>query len=270
MRHLLTFPCEGAELGATLDAAEAGGELVGLLLVTGGTQTRVGSHRMYERLARTLAKKGFSCLRFDRRGVGDSSGEDPGFRGSAADLIGAAAALRAKRPELKRVYGFGLCDGATALALFGDRAGLDGLVLVNPWLVEAESGEPAPAAVRRHYRDRLLSLDGWKRLLSGKVGYRKLFRGILKAGERAPSPLAEDVAAALARHRLRTQWILATGDATAIAAEAELRSAAFKDLVVEPLRLGTDSHTFARPGDERALAEAALGALRRLEGQAAR
>ena len=45
--------------------------------------------------------------------------------------------------------GFGLCDGATALALFGGEAGLDGLILVNPWLVEAEAGEPPPAAIRR-------------------------------------------------------------------------------------------------------------------------
>ncbi len=269
MRRLLTIPCEGAELGATLDVPEADGEAIGLLLVTGGTQTRIGSHRMYERLARTLAEKGFSSLRFDRRGVGDSSGEDPGFRGSAADLVSAAAKLRAERPDLRRVYGFGLCDGATALALFGDRAGPDGLILVNPWLVEAQSGEPAPAAVRRHYRDRLLSLEGWKKLLSGRVSYWKLLRGILKAGERGASPLAEDVAAAMRRHRLPTQWILASGDATAIAAEAELRAPAFQELHIEPLTLGTDSHTFARPGDEEALAQGVLGALRRLEAQAA-
>ena len=263
MRRLLTIACGEAELGATLDMADNAG--TGLLLVTGGTQTRLGSHRMYERLAKTLSERGISCLRFDRRGVGDSSGDDPGFRGSEPDLVAAAATLRAAQPGLERVYGFGLCDGASALALFGDIARLDGLVLVNPWLVETESGEPAPAAIRRHYRERILSLDGWKKLLSGQVDYRKLLRGILRTGRRAPSPLAEQVASALTRHRLPAQWLLASGDATAIAAEAELQAPAFTALAVEPLRLDTDSHTFARPGDEVALAEAVLEALRRLD-----
>ena len=261
MRRVLTVACREAELGATLDAAHEAG--TGLLLVTGGTQTRIGSHRMYESLAKSLAKRHISCLRFDRRGVGDSGGEDPGFRGSAPDLAAAAALLRAERPALERVYGFGLCDGATALGLFGDRAGLDGLVLVNPWLVEAEAGAPPPAAIRRHYRERLASLEGWKKLLSGRVDYRKLLRGILKSARRSSSPLSNDVAEALAQHRLRVQWILATGDATAVAAENELRSTAFDS--VDPLKIETDSHTFARPGDAAALGEAVLTAIGRLQ-----
>ena len=45
MRRLLSFECEGAELAASsIPAAGA----TGLLLVTGGSQTRAGSHRMYE------------------------------------------------------------------------------------------------------------------------------------------------------------------------------------------------------------------------------
>ena len=79
MRRLLSFACAGAELAASLDGA---GGRTGLLLVTGGSQTRIGSHRMYERLAKALAELGYPCLRYDRRGVGDSGGEDPGFRGA--------------------------------------------------------------------------------------------------------------------------------------------------------------------------------------------
>jgi exosortase A-associated hydrolase 1 len=262
MRRLLTFACEGADLAASLDDGE--GE-TGLLLVTGGSQTRIGSHRMYERLSKGLAEKGFACLRFDRRGVGDSAGDDPGFRGGGPDLTAAVKALRRECRRVKRVVGFGLCDGATALALFGRDAGLDGLILVNPWLVEAEADEPAPAAVRRHYRDRLLSLDGWKRLLSGAVDLRKLARAIarLAKGGRG-SPLAWETAAALAAARLRAWLILAEGDATAIAAEHELKARSFQDLIEGRETIATDSHTFARPGDEAALLIAvrrALGAL---------
>ena len=263
MRRLIAFPCAGAELAASLDD---GGGATGLVMVTGGSQTRIGSHRMYERLANSLRDKGYSCLRFDRRGVGDSAGDDPGFRGSGPDIAAAAAALRRECPALARVIGFGLCDGATAIALFGREAGLDGLILVNPWLVETEADEPAPAAIRAHYRQRLLSRDGWKKILSGAVDYSKLLRGIAKisAGNEG-AQLAAETAAALAASRLRAWLILAEGDATALAAERELEAAAFDGLIEGRQKLATDSHTFAREGDEAALLTAVARALAALE-----
>ncbi len=264
MRTLLTFDCEGALLGATLDEAEGG---IGLVMAMGGSQARIGSHRMYERLSNSLKPHGVTSLRFDRRGVGDSEGEDPGFRGSAADLRAAAAELRRRCPGLRQIYGFGLCDGATALALFAGEMGLDGLMLANPWLVEAEAGDPPAAAVRRHYRERLLSLEGWRRLLTGSVDIRKLARGVAKiATRRGPTSLAADVAAALARHRIPAHFILATGDATAIAAEAELKSSLFNSLIAGIQTVDSDSHTFARPGDEALLTAAVVEATTRLAG----
>jgi exosortase A-associated hydrolase 1 len=264
MRRLLSFDCEGSALGATLDEAE--GE-TGLLLVTGGTQTRIGSHRMYERLAAALAEAGWSCFRYDRRGVGDSEGEDPDFRESGPDLAAAAAAFRREQPKLKRLIGFGLCDGASTLALHGRAAGLDGYILANPWFVEAEAGEPAAAAIKSRYKDQLLSVEGWKRLLSGSISYRKVLKGIAKIVSSRPSSLAGEIAAALGKARLPAQLILASGDGTAIAAQAEWSSPAFRSLRQAnpaPMRIDSDSHTFSRPGDEEALLKAVREALERL------
>ena len=259
VRRLLTFACAGAELAGSLD--EAAGP-IGLVMVTGGSQTRIGSHRMYERLAKALAENGYPCLRFDRRGVGDSGGDDPGFRGSGPDIAAAVTALRRETPALARTFGFGLCDGATALALFGRSAGLEGLILVNPWLVEAEAGEPAPAAIRAHYRRRLMTREGWRKIITGAVDYRKLLGGLKKiAGKDEGSPLARATASALAASGLRSWLILAEGDATAIAAARELEAPAFNGLIEGRERIATDSHTFARAGDEEALATAALRAL---------
>jgi len=262
MRRLVSFACTGAELAGSLDAAE--GE-IGLLLVTGGSQTRVGSHRMYEGLAKLLAQQGYPCFRYDRRGVGDSGGEDPGFQSSAPDLAAAATAFRREHPALKRLFGFGLCDGATALALFGKAAGLDGLILVNPWLVEAHADAPPPAAIRAHYRRRLLSREGWKKMLSGAVDWRKLLKGIRSISAREEgSPLARQTADALRAGGLRAWLILAEADATAIAAEQELRAAAFNGLIEGREVIKSDSHTFARAGDEAALAAAVVRALKAL------
>jgi len=263
MRRLLSVGCEGAALGASLDPAAGA---TGLLFVTGGTQTRIGSHRMFERLAAALAAAGWPCFRYDRRGVGDSEGEDPDFRGSGPDLAAAAAAFRSEQPQLTRLIGFGLCDGASALALHGRSAGLDGYLLVNPWLVEAEAGAPAAAAIKARYKDQLLSLQGWRRLLSGSISYRKLFRGVARIVASPRSSLAGEIAAALARTGVPAQLILASRDGTAVAARAEWSSPQFKavrEANPAPVTIDSDSHTFSRPGDEAALLAAVKAALER-------
>jgi exosortase A-associated hydrolase 1 len=258
LRRLLTFACAGETLGASLDE---GAGTVGVLMATGGSQTRIGSHRMYERLAKTLAEQGYPCFRFDRRGVGDSSGRDPGFRDSGPDLAAAAQALREEAPAVRQVIGLGLCDGATALALHGAAIGLAGLILINPWLVEAEAGDMAPAAVRAHYRERLLSPAEWRRLLSGGVDLRKLIGGLKRAGSRTDASLAEAAARGLAAMGAPAALILATGDATANAAAAEVKRRAFAGLIHWTRAVETDSHTFAKAGDEEALRVAVLEAL---------
>jgi hypothetical protein len=98
------------------------------------------------------------------------------------------------------------------------------------------------------------------------VDYRKVLSGIRKIASRGPaSQLAVDVAAALDRHRLPVQLVLAAGDATAIAAESEMKSPVFKDMAGTAQKIDSDSHTFARPGDEAALLAAVLQALGRLK-----
>jgi exosortase A-associated hydrolase 1 len=259
MRRLLTFPCEGALLGATLD--QSGGP-TGLLMVTGGSQTRIGSHRMYERLARSVTQSGISALRFDRRGVGDSEGEDRGFRASGAELAAATEAFR-NEAGVARLIGFGLCDGATALALFGAQAGLDSVILVNPWLTESEADSPAPAAIRRHYRDRLLSREGWKKLATGAISWRKLLSGLSKSASKESSSLAAEVARSLRSGGLPAELILAQSDATAIAAEHELKHPQFNGLIGKVQKISSNSHTFARSGDAEALLAATTASLRR-------
>lgn len=234
-------------------------------MVTGGTQTRTGSHRMFERLAASLAAAGHPCFRFDRRGVGDSEGADPGFRGAREDLSFAAAAFKSQLPQLRRVVGFGLCDGATSLMLFGGEAGLDGLILANPWLVEAEAGMPPATAIRRRYRERLMSREGWRRLLTGRVSFRKLAGGLRRAAAPHRSSLGREALSGLTASGLPARLILARRDATAIAAEQIWRSGAGP----LPVFVESDSHTFARPGDMEALHSAVLGALHELKSELA-
>ncbi|HZF45540.1 MAG TPA: hydrolase 1, exosortase A system-associated [Sphingomonadaceae bacterium] len=213
----LTFPCEGAQLFGTLDeAAEGTPGRNGLLIVTGGNETRAGAFSGQAQLAARIAAAGHPVFRFDRRGVGDSEGENGGFLSSAPDIAAALAAFRAAAPRMERVAGFGNCDGASALML-AHGAGLDALALANPWTIESENAPPPPQAIRARYSGKLRDPAEILRLLTGKVSLGKLVRGIRQALRPAPAPssLAQQVAHGLAAFTGPSAILLAERDRTA-------------------------------------------------------
>src|SRR3546814_4572846 len=75
----------------------------GLLIVSGGNELRSGAHRGMAKLAARLARDGFPVFRFDRRGVGDSEGENGGFLSSGPDIAEAVAAFLRASPGLRRI-----------------------------------------------------------------------------------------------------------------------------------------------------------------------
>src|SRR3546814_5025865 len=82
----------------------------GLLIVSGGNELRSGAHRGMAKLAARLARDGFPVFRFDRRGVGDSEGENGGFLSSGPDIAEAVAAFLRASPGLRRIVALGNCD----------------------------------------------------------------------------------------------------------------------------------------------------------------
>ena len=184
MRRHLTLACEGQTLVATLD--EAGGD-TGVLIVTGGNELCCGAFGGQAALAASLAAHGYPTLRFDRRGVGDSTGTNAGYRSSGPDIAAAMAALR-REAGVRRVVAFGNCDAASALMLAGG-AGADALVLANPWTFpdEGDGGDlPSPADARSRYARRLTDPRQILRLLRGQVNLRKLLAGLRQAVRPAP------------------------------------------------------------------------------------
>lgn len=243
MRHVMTFPCEGETLFATLDSAAG---KTGLLIVSGGNEIRIGAHRGMALLAQRLAEQGFPVFRFDRRGIGDSTGSNGGFRSSGADIAAAATAFRAEA-ALERLVAFGNCDGATALALFGDAAGIDRLILANPWVIEPTDDLPPAVAIRARYAEKLRNPREWLRLARGGVDFVKLFRGmsrLLRTPSQQPAVLADKFRVALQTCRTETTILLADRDNTAIAFRAALDDPALKIVTCD-----TDSHSFAGSGD---------------------
>lgn len=234
---------------------------VGLVIVVGGPQTRVGSHRQFVTMARALARAGYPCLRFDYTGLGDSAGPLPDFERVGPDIAHACDVLQRSVPQCRRVVLWGLCEGATA-ALFHALvdARIAAVVAANPW---ARSDDTRSAAiVKQHYGSRLRSREFWTRLATGKVDVAgsvreaagHLFRFVgarrpVAAGE-ASSDLAGRVAHALARARCPIRLQLSGNDLTAAEFEAALgRTMSKEPPHVSRLRLDQADHTCSDPAD---------------------
>ena len=260
-RRHLSFSCEGARLFGTIDLPEASSAATsGLLIVSGGNEIRSGAWSGQAMLAAQIARAGFPVLRFDRRGIGESEGENRGFRHSGLDIAAALAAFRAEMPHLKRVVGLGNCDAASALML-GGGDGFDGLVLSNPWTFPDETDEsptpPPPAALRAHYARRLADPSALLRLLSGKVSPVALLRSLRGAlAPTPPSTLADEIAAGLARFSGPVQILLADRDRTAQAFLALWERADSRIL-----RCPGASHSFVEPDAQTWLKDRVLAAL---------
>ena len=163
----LRFDCEGESLVGVLSLPEGEPAEVGVVIAVGGPQVRVGSHRQFLLLARRLAGAGHAVLRFDVRGMGDATGEFPGFEALGPDLAAAVATLRQQVPAVRRVVLWGLCDAATAALMNVPALGVDGLVLLNPWARHADT--QVRTEVKQYYAKRAFDPAFWRKLLAGRV-----------------------------------------------------------------------------------------------------
>ena len=82
----LAFQCKNDWLYGILSLPEQA-VARGVLIVVGGPQYRVGSHRQFTLLARHLAEHGIPVMRFDYRGMGDSEGDRRTFENLEDDLF---------------------------------------------------------------------------------------------------------------------------------------------------------------------------------------
>jgi exosortase A-associated hydrolase 1 len=166
----------------------------GVLVVVGGPQYRVGSHRQFVLLSRHLAQAGVAAFRFDYRGIGDSVGEARNFLTIEDDIRAAIDAFRRECQGLKEIYLWGLCDAASAALLFAHRVErIAGLVLCNPW-VRTESTY-ARTIVKDYYGRQVFSAAVWRRLINGELDlWRSLvsFAALLRASLARTSVVRKD------------------------------------------------------------------------------
>lgn len=179
------FSCAGEKLLGISALPEFPRE-TGVLIVVGGPQYRVGSHRQFLLLSRALAEDGYPAMRFDFRGMGDSSGDSRGFEAVEIDIGAALDAFVASCPQIKRVVLWGLCDAASASLLYWDStrdSRVCGLVLLNPWIRSERT--LARAHIKHYYGKRLLQVEFWSKLLNGNLGILQAMGGFFTSLKKA-------------------------------------------------------------------------------------
>ena len=166
--HILQIPCAGQPMLGIFSKPQQP-KTTAVLVIVGGPQYRVGSHRQFVHLARHLASEGYAVLRFDYRGMGDSEGEQRSFESIDTD-IGAAvdALLEQGQGAIDGIVLWGLCDGASAALMYLHArrdARIKGLFLMNPWVRSEQT--LTETRVKHYYRQRLMEAEFWRKLLRG-------------------------------------------------------------------------------------------------------
>ncbi len=214
----ICIPCEGETLVGILAIPQSAPH-DGVVFVVGGPQYRAGSHRMFTRMARALAQEDIATLRFDCRGIGDSTGAQRSFEDIQPDIHAAVNALRTHVADLRRIFLWGLCDGASAALFYVHRyPEIDGLVLCNPWS-RTEASE-AEVQLRHYYSGRLKNPEFWRKLLTGRLALLRSVRGALSAVHRRrrgpqPAALVQRLEDSCLSYRGRVLLILSGKDLTA-------------------------------------------------------
>lgn len=184
-------------VGIVTNAAPVSHEKPGVILLNPGIVHRVGPGRIYVRIARALAAQGFTVLRFDLSGIGDSSvrlDNRPFEESSVDEAIVAMRFLQATKGISQFVL-LGGCSGATVSleTARADRRAI-GAIMIN-FPARVDEGEEANGRKDGHYyfNFALLSMKSWRKLLTGRSDYWRIGRALLRqwkdsfAGHEKPS-----------------------------------------------------------------------------------
>lgn len=271
----VVFDCDGEQLVGVVAAPEAP-KPIGVVIIVGGPQYRAGSHRQFTLLARRISESGFAVLRFDYRGMGDSSGARRTFEHVASDIHAAIDALIAQCPTVRTVALWGLCDAASAAMMYAPTdARVTALALANPWA----RGEDTYARthLKHYYLRRLLSTDFWRKVFSGHFSLSQAGADLREninratAGAETRGDYRHRMMAAMREFSGRTLLVFATDDLTGqefqlyVASTPANRELWQRPNVQREQVAGAD-HTFSRAPWQRQLEELSASWLNSLSG----
>ena len=137
----------------------------GIILMNAGLVHRVGPHRLNVKIARMLAGRGFTALRFDLSGFGDSGARDDNlpFDQAAAMDIQEAMGFMTSTWGMERFVLIGLCSGADiSLQVAARDERVVGVVPIDSYAYATS------LFLLSSYAQRLVDWESWKSLFSGR------------------------------------------------------------------------------------------------------
>jgi uncharacterized protein len=264
----LSWPCDKdwctGHVHLPVASAESIQDIV--IIIPGGTQTRVGAHRLLWLLATQLTAPHRAVIRFDRRGTGDSTGVPASFEYLDDDFAAALAAAKSVLPDAKRIILLGHCDGASAALLAAGRdIDVSQLILLNPWARTEEIA--AAAALGYHYGSRIRSWARWQSVLRGEVNLisaaNSIFSGLrarLKLARMSKPTFVDLMSSCWQRSTCPITVIIGSADATA--QEFELvRKNWSRSARVDVTSIANGNHSFAGSEQQKSAISAIIKAL---------
>jgi uncharacterized protein len=220
----------------------------GVLVIVGGPQYRVGSHRQFVLLGRKLAEEGYAALRFDYRGMGDSSGTPRSFDAIDADIRAAVDCFVRSCPRLTEIVLWGLCDGASAALIYAHQdERVRGVILLNPWVRTDET--LARTHVKHYYGRRLLERQFWAKLAAGSMDIKLALRSFAATAQKALSrPSSSPSPSTTFQDRMLDGLNRFRGNALLVLSGRDLTAKEFVDYTREEerWRKALESHSIAR------------------------
>jgi alpha-beta hydrolase superfamily lysophospholipase len=234
------FASEPSLFGIVTEPSKGETRRRGVILVNDGATHHIGANRIYVTMARRWARCGYTVLRMDLAGLGDSATrpgrhENEVFPPAALDDVRAAIDYLQDRYGARDITIGGLCAGAYhALRSAVAALPVDRVLMVNPlnffWKEGMRLTDLQLAEVVRNpavYRTRILSVDSWKRVLTGKVNIWRIasvhiLRGMLSLessvrslARRLRIPLPRDLGRELegiAARGVQTVFVFSSGE----------------------------------------------------------
>lgn len=182
-------------VGIVTEASNAAGRDGGpaVIILNSGILHHVGASRLHVKLARALAPAGYTVMRFDHSGIGDSDArrESLPFEKSAVlDVQEAMDYLTATRGARGFVL-MGLCSGADmSFKVAGADTRVVGLMQLDAWAYRT------PGYWVRYYGNRVVKLSVWKNWVD-----RKLARVVRRPGTQRTAPARPDADAVTPEYR---------------------------------------------------------------------
>ena len=163
-----------------------------IVILNTGIVHRVGHNRMYVTLSRMLAAGGYTVIRFDQSGLGDSASRADELSPLAAGLADIKEILDSveKSHRISRFILIGLCSGADQAVLYGHTdTRVVGLVVMDPTI------PPTPRYYLHYVLQRMRHLRNWSSVITGRSGLvRTASRHLLNRllASKKPHPISLD------------------------------------------------------------------------------